>query len=801
MVFKKSSKRKILLIVFILLAVFFSRGKNYLASEEILPVDEFQFVEGFSSMVSYAYTWDYPSYRGAMKSWGEYAIPPAWDKNPPSQQIIWNTGICPEKKDTIFIFTGSTGEDPGGIALYLNNEYILTFESNINKDTIWRGNECQLFFKSKGYVVGNNGIYYLIVPKNRITAGRDCQIKTTHVDGREKSWFMIMGYIDVLDYEGIYSHQIMVNKFMKGELHEKKDGQSADKKIPKLSSFPAVTLLMNFKEGKGKITEDISASNNSGKIHGTEWVQEGLRFDGDKDYIEITNTDNLAITRQITIEAGIKIPQEKGKSERVIVSKDGAFSFSLFYGQLEGSVWINGQKIGVFSGYKPRLNDGVWHHVGMVYDGYLLKLIADGEFYGSKVVSGEIDNSSSNLFISSPKSSFEGIISTVRISNNAIEMLPVADKIAAAQKEMPVMEILGEPFFPIGLYTAVQEDSNLVRLKKIGFNLVGPREHFQIYEDEKLEKTKEFLDKVYESGLKAWLGFWYKVDSPVLALRAGTILTEERDEKIKYIKRFVSAFKNHPALLMWDIGDELSQDSTLPIERIVEAYGIIKELDSIHPIWTNHPCWEVPKEFSVIADVHSGDLYPFYDTKEADISMIGRYVDDLCELVNYKKPVWMVLQADHVQGGRFSTLKELRFMTYSAIVHGAKGVLYFGQDLSVGWTSEFWETMGNIAKELDFMSPILVGRTYKGKIKLAFEPQKAGIKGICKDYNGEKYLIVINEEPAPIKVTFTFSSLTDISDIEVLFEGRTIKSTGKTFADLFQGYEVHIYKIEGGIKK
>ncbi len=61
------------------------------------------------------------------------------------------------------------------------------------------------------------------------------------------------------------------------------------------------------------------------------------------------------------------------------------------------------------------------------------------------------------------------------------------------------------------------------------------------------------------------------------------------------------------------------------------------------------------------------------------LDCVGEYTGRLCRTLDYKKPAWMVLQAYqwHEEGGRFPTQRELRFMTYDAIIHGATGIIYF----------------------------------------------------------------------------------------------------------------------------
>jgi hypothetical protein len=156
-----------------------------------------QYAEGFSEIVSYSNrSENYPDYRGAGMSYFEYF-------RDPRQEVTWKTGIVPEKRDTVFVFTASNGEDAGNAEFYVNGEHALTFESGIRTDKEWTNDGYKLQFKFKGYHVGNSGLYYLSVPADKVTAGEKCVLRVTHVSGGPGAWFMVKGYGDTLIYEGI----------------------------------------------------------------------------------------------------------------------------------------------------------------------------------------------------------------------------------------------------------------------------------------------------------------------------------------------------------------------------------------------------------------------------------------------------------------------------------------------------------------------------------------------------------------------------------------------------------------------
>ena len=87
-----------------------------------------------------------------------------------------------------------------------------------------------------------------------------------------------------------------------------------------------------------------------------------------------------------------------------------------------------------------------------------------------------------------------------------------------------------------------------------------------------------------------------------------------------------------------------------------------------------------------------------------------------------KMPVWMTLQiawSGVIKPGktlRFPTFAEERFMTYQAIINGARGLIYFGghipkamapEDAALGWNWRFWKrVLRPVIEEIGEKSPL-----------------------------------------------------------------------------------------------
>lgn len=109
--------------------------------------------------------------------------------------LVWKTAICPEQKQTLFSFVGSSSSTPPEFSkgprakLFVNDRYALTFELGVKRDRSWREGEVELRYTSKRIewpywnahrqfeTNGNSEIYQLIVPASQVTAAQATTLK------------------------------------------------------------------------------------------------------------------------------------------------------------------------------------------------------------------------------------------------------------------------------------------------------------------------------------------------------------------------------------------------------------------------------------------------------------------------------------------------------------------------------------------------------------------------------------------------------------------------------------------------
>ncbi|MBC8136405.1 MAG: hypothetical protein H8F28_11010 [Fibrella sp.] len=129
----------------------------------------------------------------------------------------------------------------------------------------------------------------------------------------------------------------------------------------------------------------------------------------------------------------------------------------------------------------------------------------------------------------------------------------------------------GKPYFIKG----AGAESRLDELKKLGANSV------RTWGVD--DKTGAFLDRCHAQGLTVTIGYWMRKNDGFSYKNAAM-----RDEQAEDFRKRVRQYRNHPALLMWSVGNEVelgteSPEVYLQIERLAK---IVKEEDPNHPVMT-----------------------------------------------------------------------------------------------------------------------------------------------------------------------------------------------------------------------
>ena len=381
-----------------------------------------------------------------------------------------------------------------------------------------------------------------------------------------------------------------------------------------------------------------------------------------------------------------------------------------------------------------------------------------------------------------------------------------------------VLEIDGRKVFPIGFTMPpppeglTPDGKNAIEeLAAAGATFMRTGAQGGPWDEKIIAREQKYLDAAARSGLHC-----------LTFLRENSVVGS--DAQAEKLRALVARFKDHPGLGAWK-GDDEPEWAKRAIAPLVRARDVIRQEDPNHPLVIIHaPRGTVDslRAYNVTGDILGLDIYPVGYPPGANsllpnkhISMVGDYTRMMGAVAGGKQPVWMVLQiawSGVVKPGktlRFPTFPEERFMTYQAIINGARGLLYFGgsleaslseADRKLGWNWTFWRrVLRPVIEEIGAHSPLYPALVAPAS-KLPIATTGAGVEFLVREVNGELFLLACKREGDAALVAFS-GLPPEAAHGDVLFEApRTVEAKDGVLRDWFAPFEVHVYRFALGSK-
>jgi len=250
---------------------------------------------------------------------------------------------------------------------------------------------------------------------------------------------------------------------------------------------------------------------------------------------------------------------------------------------------------------------------------------------------------------------------------------------------------------------------------------------------------------------------------------------------------------------------------------MLRGYELLAELDPAHPIWMNHaPRNQIAQlaAFNEAADIVGCDIYPVpgkpfmshSDVADQTVSAVGVYTQRMQEAAP-GKPVWMVLQGfswaklfsdvpeEQLRHRRYPTKEETRFMAYNAIVHGARGILYWGTAY-IDREEPFWEELLDVVRELSELQPVLSAPDAELPLEISFAEtfgsMAAPLRVLPKQAPSGVWFLIANENFDPM--TYTLSGLADLDGAlyDLRGEGRQVVVRDGQLTETIAAKAIHV---------
>lgn len=378
-----------------------------------------------------------------------------------------------------------------------------------------------------------------------------------------------------------------------------------------------------------------------------------------------------------------------------------------------------------------------------------------------------------------------------------------------------VLEINGKKVFHIGFDLPPLPDAKawngkngIAELHDAGatFLQTGPAGKHWWTNDASLALEQKWEDAAAKNGMHCWMRL-NNLPAP------GNTFAEAE------FKALINRFKKHPGFGVWNSVDE-PEWGKVPVEPLLQVSHLLHQLDPNHPVSINHAprgSIESLRRYNAACDITGCDIYPISYPPgrhvedvwtNREISVVGDYTRRMVEVAENKKPVWIYLQiawsgvANEGKTLRFPTFPEQRFMTFQAIINGARGIIYFGgqipsaitpEDAKLGWNWTFWRrVLRPVIEQIGEKSP-LYPALVAPESKLPVKVRGDGVEYCVREVGRDIFLLACKREGHITKAEF--SGLPEkLNGGEILFEDpRKVTLKNGSFTDWFAPFEVHIY--------
>jgi hypothetical protein len=381
-----------------------------------------------------------------------------------------------------------------------------------------------------------------------------------------------------------------------------------------------------------------------------------------------------------------------------------------------------------------------------------------------------------------------------------------------------VLVVNGRKVFPIGFTLAPPPGAKSPRgveglreLREAGALMLrtGPTGNGR-WDEAYVAREQEWMDAAARNGMLTMP--WLK-ELAAIPDRSGP--------KAERLRQIVARFKAHPGMGIWK-GEDEPEWGKKPVPPLRTAYELIHEADPDHPVWivqAPRGSVETLRPYNEAYDIGGIDIYPISyppgtHSNEAnkEISMVGDFAQRIGKTVEGKKPFWMTLQiafSGTVKPGktlRFPTFPEQRFMSYQAVINGARGLVYFGgqlpqtlneRDAALGWNWTYWDqVLRRVVEELGDRSPIAPALVAPdSRLSIRNRDAAKGLEFIVRESGADLYLLACKREGATIETEFT-GLPEGLEAGEVVFEGpRKVEVKNGAFKDWFAPFDVHVYRF------
>jgi hypothetical protein len=320
--------------------------------------------------------------------------------------------------------------------------------------------------------------------------------------------------------------------------------------------------------------------------------------------------------------------------------------------------------------------------------------------------------------------------------------------------------------------------------------------------------TRSGINTIFNRGVSSEIGAWRALERArlcgvkcILSIAGFGEISRQPGVAEKWRKIIDSIIsdrvKKHPALLMYEYGDE-AIGNDMPDSAFAIAEQIMIEKDPYHPVFLNESprgtILEYLKKHARNASIFGVDIYPVPESARhsslanKSLSCVGDYTRLYSAAVAFRKPVMLWLQAfDHGELGQSVKLglpdyETQRFMNFDALLNGVSGIIYYNDGNS---NQDYYNYFFKTVSELYQMEKVV-------KCGDRVEGITAAMPIMARGYNFDNnfYLIILNRSANNVNAAISGLKMGKLFRLDI---PEKIILNSKTFEFMIKPFSVAIF--------
>ncbi|MCU0786249.1 MAG: hypothetical protein MUF81_19820 [Verrucomicrobia bacterium] len=335
-------------------------------------------------------------------------------------------------------------------------------------------------------------------------------------------------------------------------------------------------------------------------------------------------------------------------------------------------------------------------------------------------------------------------------------------------------------------------------------------------------------ERYRQAGINTYVGLWNgPTEAQLTTLKKSgmKVICAQNEVSLRYL--------GDPTIIGWMHGDEpdnaqsfgarFGWSAPIPPGKVVGRYRQMRAADASRPVLLNlgqgvawdgwygrgtrnhHP--EDYPEYLEGCDIASFDIYPaVHQSKEVagNLWFVARGVERLVRWTEGKKPVWNCIEAarlDNVDGK--PTPHEVRCEVWMSLIHGSRGIIYFVHQFKPKFVEAallddagMLKAVAALNRQITELAPVLNSPTLRDAVTVQSTNAAVPVATMVKQHAGATFLFAVGMRHGTTMATFALKAIEDGEIVEVIGENRKLAILDGKFADRFDPWDVHLYRLE-----